>query len=68
MCCERCGMMALAEEPCPECKLWRLHKQIKPVGHPASDIVLELRPAEQQRYEEVLDWRAAEPVPEIDLP
>ena len=66
--CDRCGTMALTDEPCGECKLRRLHKQIKPVGHPASNIVLELRTAEQQRYKEVLDWRAAEPVSDIDLP
>ncbi len=53
VCCERCGMMALASEPCEECRLRRLHKQIQPVGHPPSDITLELRPAEQARYEEI---------------
>ncbi len=55
--CERCKTMALADEPCGECRLRRLHKQINPVGHPPSDMELELMPAEQRRYEEVRHLR-----------
>ena len=77
--CERCGTMALANEPCVECRLRHLHKQIKPVEHPPSDIVLELRPVEQARYERLREWQAEQraitadcpdspPAPDLDPP
>lgn len=66
--CERCETMALADWPCGECKLRRLHKRILPVGHSPSDIAIELRPAEQRRHAEILAWRAGQPVPGPDLP
>ena len=77
--CERCETMALAHEPCQTCKLRRLHKQLEPVAHPPSDIVLELEPAEQRRYERLRVWQAEQrvitterldwqPVPDLDSP
>ena len=77
--CGRCETMALAHEPCQICKLRRLHKHIQPVAHPPSDITLELRPAEQLRYERLRVWQAEQraitterldwqPVPDLDLP
>ena len=51
--CGKCGMHTLVHEPCLECKLRRLHNQITPVAHPPSDIVPELKPAEQRRYEQL---------------